>query len=726
VIYIERGSEPLSLRSERAERARAAAEKYYREPQRQRLQDRHAFDGRVYQEKDLTQSLADTFHGKCAYCESPVRVNSFATLDLLRPRSGAVDLDGSYDLNHYWWLAYEWENMLLACVECVRSKGNRFPVGAERANPPARGGTLELEQPHLIDPCTIDPGEHLIYTEDGYLSSGTKQGATTIEVLSLNREHLVAGRREALSETRGRFSQLGVFLPEQVAELGDASLPYAGIRRQFITSWIAERGEAAIQQVGGLAGSTVIDEQQRTATRSVFDAFEKEMREYTVAPHQTNPGPSSTAAYYITARTISRIEIRNFKILKHLDLDFPEPTNLNTPWLMLLGENGLGKSSVLQAVSLALMGSSYRDSLDVDARRMVSWGASEGSVRVHLTGNEPVELRFSNRSPEFESTPQEPQVLLMAYGATRLLPRLAGAATGPVYGPARGTRFANVDNLFDPFTALSEPRTWLNELDEKDFHTVARCLKELFPVRGIEHFERQPGGVHVRVFGRTLTLEQLSDGYQSVLALATDMMQVLLHRWPAVEIAEGIVVIDELEAHLHPSWRMRIVKSLKQVFPRLQFLATTHDPLCLRGLEDGEAIVVRRNAENEIFLLDDLPSIKGLRVDQLLTSEIFGLDSTSDPEVDDLLEEYRELRWQRQPAGAAARTREIEVRERLEKLQLLGHNTRERLMLEAVDEYLARERTLADTAARIQLKESTKRRIAEILEAGNQGSEPDG
>jgi hypothetical protein len=85
---------------------------------------------------------------------------------------------------------------------------------------------------------------------------------------------------------------------------------------------------------------------------------------------------------------------------------------------------------------------------------------------------------------------------------------------------------------------------------------------------------------------------------------------------PAMEVAEGIVVIDELGAHLHPRWRMRIVASLCEVFPRVQFVASTHDPLCLRGLFDGKVTVLRRDAEQGVVSITDLPPIAGLRVDQ--------------------------------------------------------------------------------------------------------------
>jgi uncharacterized protein (TIGR02646 family) len=671
------------------------------------------------------EALWELSQAKCAYCETP-ESSSPLLVDHFRPLAGALGLDGSYFADHYWWLAYEWENLLPVCTECATAKGTRFPIRGKRAHPRQQGHQLADECPQLLDPCSDDPEAHLVYSQDGYVSSITDAGKTTIECLTLNRDTLVRARAEALRDAQRAWEEMRDVAGRPSAspfQLLDTSAPYAGIRRQFAKGWLTELGEAAFKQLGELLGDPayqldeliggveIVGEEQQQRTRKVFGEFEERMRRFTVAPEIVAPDTS----YYVTTRTIRRIEIRNFKILKQLDLNFPEAKTAKTPWLMLLGENGLGKSSVLQAVTLALMGSEYRAALELDARRLLSWGARDGSVTVHLTGStDPIKLHFTSHSSTLEGTPSEPQVLLMAYGATRLLPRGFGGYEGPIFGGTTGTRFANVDNLFNPFVALNEPRRWLMDLDDERFAAVARGLKRLLPLEGIEEFEREPGGIHIRAFGRQLTLEQLSDGYQSVLALATDMMQVLLHRWPAVEIAEGIVAIDELEAHLHPSWRMRIVTSLREVFPRLQFLASTHDPMCLRGLEDGEVAVMRRSDENEVYALTDVPSVQGLRVDQLLTSEIFGLDSTSDPEIDALLNEYRALRWQRQPTQAS-RQREAEVRARLDELQLLGTNTRERLVLEAVDEYLARERRLAENSDRVALKDTTKRRIAELF-----------
>jgi len=186
----------------------------------------------------------------------------------------------------------------------------------------------------------------------------------------------------------------------------------------------------------------------------------------------------------------------------------------------------------------------------------------------------------------------------------------------------------------------------------------------------------------------------------------------MLHRWKTMELAEGIVLIDELGAHLHPRWRMRIVKALRAAFPRLQFLVSTHDPLCLRGLFNGEVVVLRRFGQ-AIAAITDLPSVEGMRVDQLLTSDYFGLDSVIDPELDDLFKRYYELKAKRR-LSAADRGELGGLETRLGQYRVLGSTRRERMALEAADEFLARETRVRDDGERLQLKEETRRKIAQI------------
>jgi hypothetical protein len=350
------------------------------------------------------------------------------------------------------------------------------------------------------------------------------------------------------------------------------------------------------------------------------------------------------------------------------------------------------------------IGERWRNKLDLDARRHVRHGQADGHVRVYLTGSStPIELRFSTKSDVFESEPKEPKVLLLGYGSTRLLPR------GKVKSPQQYD-FARIDNLFDPFEPLNDANRWLGSLERAQFDTVARALQPILHLGEDDRLVQVDGGVEAEIFGVRVPLEELSDGYQSVVALATDIMRVMLRRWDAMEVAEGIVVLDEVGSHLHPRWRMRIVEAMRSAFPRLQFLASTHDPLCLRGLTSGEVVVMRRDAKKRVVAITDLPPIAGLRVDQLLTSEYFGLDSTIDPTVDKLFVEYYGLLALRSPTPPQV-ARLAQLKTELERYRVLGTNQRDRLMLEAIDQYLAEER--AGTEGRPTL-DATKKKLVEI------------
>jgi hypothetical protein len=374
---------------------------------------------------------------------------------------------------------------------------------------------------------------------------------------------------------------------------------------------------------------------------------------------------------------------------------------------MLLGENGTGKSSILQAIALALVGDEYRSRLNLDAASFVRRGSGSGYVEVALSGTrKPLHLSFSKRG--FVSSDSEPKVLVLGYGATRLLARGTTAYRTAVVSP-----FARVENLFNPFAPLGEKVEWLFALPPRRFASVAEALRRILSLEQEAEFRRNSRSrrVEVEAYGVRVPLEHLSDGYQSVIALALDIMSVMLHRWPAMEVAEGIVLADELGAHLHPRWRMQIVKALREAFPRVQFVSSTHDPLCLRGMRDGEVLVLRRRPDGTVYPLLDAPPVEGLRVEQILTSEHFGLNSTVDPEIDELFERYYTLkgRWS---LNAKEEKEHGELAARLDKMRLLGRTRRERIMLEAADEYLAVERRTESSSDRVRLQQSTKQKIA--------------
>jgi hypothetical protein len=95
----------------------------------------------------------------------------------------------------------------------------------------------------------------------------------------------------------------------------------------------------------------------------------------------------------------------------------------------------------------------------------------------------------------------------------------------------------------------------------------------------------------------------LSQGYQSLIAWLADFVgQILLEAGEPVEAAdmEGTVLVDEIDVHLHPTWQVRLIPALKKVFPRLQFIATTHSPMVLPALAAEEIYLLSQTAEGNV------------------------------------------------------------------------------------------------------------------------------
>ena len=663
MIHVTRrkGSEPELLRSPAAERARKELGKFFRRAAAKRAQERAPFDTRFYTAPEVRDALMRLFHGKCAYCESRLGATQVGDVDQFRPKIRAMELDGTVAPDHYWWLAYDWDNLLLACAVCNRSKATRFPTERPRAEAPARGAELRRERALLLDPCVDRPEKELVFTDEGVVVSDTPRGRATIEILALNREALVAARREAAAQLKARFLR-GETGPDDVAPKQE----FAALRRQLLAGWGAETVKAV----------PVFSEDERQQTAERFQEHMTKQQAYSVEAQ----APEHVEAYYAGAKRIEWVEITNFRAIRELEVALPTPPSEREAWLMLLGENGTGKSSILQAIALALMGEEHAAELDLDASAFVRRGARVGRVSVKLTSvPEPVTVEFRRGSPVFKHLTPGPKVLLQAYGATRLLRR----------GTTGATRSVQARNLFDPTAPLADVLGWLvgPELPDARFDAVALALKDLLMLEDEDRFEREDGRVEATVYGSTVPLEQLSDGFQSVISLCGNIMMGLFERWEAVEDAEAIVLVDELEAHLHPTWKIEIVNRLRRTFPRVAFIASTHDPLALKGLEQGEIAVMRRDERRRIVIETDVPSVNDLRADQILTSFLFGLHSTRGDAATQSISRYAEL-MSKKGRTAAEQQELLELRGRLQETMTVHETPAQRRVEQALSKML--------------------------------------
>jgi hypothetical protein len=99
-------------------------------------------------------------------------------------------------------------------------------------------------------------------------------------------------------------------------------------------------------------------------------------------------------------------------------------------------------------------------------------------------------------------------------------------------------------------------------------------------------------------------------------------------------MVSGIVLIDEIEQHLHPRWQRQIIKLLRDQFPKVQFVATTHTPMCAVGttdLDDAECELIKLEQQDcKVIAIEDLVPPRGQRADQVLTSLLFELPTSGD------------------------------------------------------------------------------------------------
>jgi hypothetical protein len=216
--------------------------------------------------------------------------------------------------------------------------------------------------------------------------------------------------------------------------------------------------------------------------------------------------------------------------------------------------------------------------------------------------------------------------------------------------------YSSVDAIFDSDVELYDAEDILSRLDYSVLKGVAnagRLLKKLkSALARILPDLRDPDDIEIRaprlksgstragVFVKTpygvVPFSELSLGYQTVSAWTVDLAWRLFQQYPASSdpLSESaIVLIDEIDLHLHPKWQREIRVTLSAHFPNVQFIATAHSPLMAQTYLDANLAVVRRDADH-VVIVNDPVVVKGWRLDQIMTSELFGMETARAPEVE--------------------------------------------------------------------------------------------
>lgn len=392
---------------------------------------------------------------------------------------------------------------------------------------------------------------------------------------------------------------------------------------------------------------------------------------------------------------IELLSIENIKCFEKQTIRFGS-TKEAYPWITLLGENGTGKSTILQALAIMLAGPEGANQL-LKPEGWLKNKAKAGklTVRLHQGQNDPGlfggdkkerkvfqytlyvtgsdELTINNKvftepviaeDTNSKTLPWLRQNALLpkgkgwfgaGYGAFRRLTRNNSRIIVPSLQTP--SRFTNFFSQFKEDDALEAFETWMVYLDyriSKSGDEIAQRQKEwsikafnqLLPEGNSFDSIDTDGRIWFKVNGEKVSTVALSDGFRSVLALSGDLVWRLINAFPESENPlneQGVVLIDELDIHLHPTWQREIAGLLRKTFPNIQFIMATHSPLVAAGAGD-DAITYRFYRKNDKTLIDQITNIHTKSVDDILRSDAFNLVSVYSPQTQEKIDRYYSLK----------------------------------------------------------------------------------
>ena len=380
---------------------------------------------------------------------------------------------------------------------------------------------------------------------------------------------------------------------------------------------------------------------------------------------------------------IDRLIVKNFKGFAHREFDFHPRLNL------IVGENGSGKTSLLEALSVAagswflgLRGYDTRHLRSDDDVRLEGFETSNGMhwekqfpCRVEATGwvaektmswtrtlnTEKGRTTYIEARNIKEAASESDQAVRQGKPVT--LPLISYYSTGRLWnvprekakvrtaneikGKSSLSRLEAYRNSVDPRISVPELVEWIARESWRTFQqggavssTFAAGSRALLRnVQGAKevYFDAEFGEVVVRFeSGDRQPFNNLSDGQRCMMGLAGDLARKAAILNPhlgdrVLDETPGIVLIDELDLHLHPKWQRRVIEDLRGTFPALQFICTTHSPFLIQSLRSGEELLMLGGQPTAN--LSDLPLDKIAR----------GIQGVDTPEVSARYDEMRQV-----------------------------------------------------------------------------------
>ncbi|MCC9062458.1 AAA family ATPase [Flavobacterium piscisymbiosum] len=358
-------------------------------------------------------------------------------------------------------------------------------------------------------------------------------------------------------------------------------------------------------------------------------------------------------------------------------LDLSDGKGNYSPWTIILGDNGTGKTTLLKVLDRMQPDSAAVDlkKLKIDSQGKIFLpqyfiSGIEGtfknmlselkeksiSVLLKLINNgEFRKVEVSSNIDNLDSLYDErfSNSFLISYGASRRMSKSTSLKTSV------SSKFTS---LFDDKIELINAEEWLLQKEtlsdlaephskikfKRDLELVKNLLKDVLPdvsnigIKPVN--EKNPNLlIEVQTSYGLVNLRDLSFGYQTLTALIVDIAANMMDKYLNSEnpLAEPVIIlIDEIDLHLHPKWQRTVVDKLSYHFPQAQFIVTAHSPLIVQSAQDKDAnIVVCRKEGDRVIIDNDPESVKGWRIDQILTSDLFEVSSSKSIDFEEIRNE---------------------------------------------------------------------------------------
>jgi len=453
---------------------------------------------------------------------------------------------------------------------------------------------------------------------------------------------------------------------------------------------------------------------------------------------------------------LNRIEIENVRAIRNLVLDFGTGAATRR-WTVLLGENGCGKTTVLKAIGLVLAGSDALSELLTEVDEWIHNDAQVGKIRAEISTAQGEKRSLSleiHRGDGRDSIIRRNQAglelldaavgkadrnyFVAGYGAFRRPPDPERSSH---QRSARVSRAANVSTLFSAVTDLMSIEQWAMELDyqsgDKGRRVIADALGSLLPGMQFKEIDKKGRRIIMSTQDGDVPLRNLSEGYQAMAAWAGDIlyrMTEIFEDWEKPLHARGVLLIDEMDLHLHPVWKRNFVDFLNTAFPHLQIIATTHSPLSIQQCGEGELFVVKREGRRAPVLIPFKGDPSKLRLSELFLSPLIGLETLDSPKVAALRDEARKIELTPGTRSVADRTRLRELAKELEGTTPLpaaevpalapAMAVQKTLRQLLAPEYAGRTRLRAESKSTVAAKSSAAKSVSSKRAAAKKSAKP--